>query len=291
MNVDWLMAVAVGACNSCVAVAAKGAEHARCRAAPFLVTVFAVAGITAWFTTLGGEVNWADWQLWLFGIVMGAFYVGANVVMLRANGCWPPSIVWAAANMAFVIPITLSAAFLGEPLRWVDAAIFAGVAIMLAGLVEPAAAVAGGDEKPRESAAGRWLVLGLVFATNGALMMLYKLFGVMLPGRSPSALVTIIYAAGCLISLTMLLAAGGPLRFGRAEILLGLGGGAANALAGLAMLRAMRLPAAAAFPVVQGSSLTGGVLLCAAVFRERLTPRKIGALLAGLAAMALTILR
>lgn len=54
------------------------------------------------------------------------------------------------------------------------------------------------------------------------------------------------------------------------------------------MLGAMRLPAGAVLPVLQGVSLLSGVLLCAWVFGERLTARKLVALAVGLAAMTLT---
>ena len=62
-------------------------------------------------------------------------------------------------------------------------------------------------------------------------------------------------------------------------------------LSALAMLTAMQLPAAAAFPVIQGTSLAGGVLACALVFRESLTQRKLAALAVGLGAMVLTAWR
>lgn len=296
MNVEWLMALAVGVCNSCVAVTAKAAEHTRSRAAPFLVVAFGVAAVTAglaavWSAAAGGPAAvWSDWRLWLFGAVMGVLYVAANLVLIAANGCWPPSIVWSAVNAAFVIPIAISAAFLGEPLRPIDAVIFAGVAVMLVGLYDPGRRPDGAAAEPRGVAGSRWLLLGLVVATNGALLILYKLFGVLLPGRSPAALVAILYGVGCVLSAALLAAQRG-FGFRGSELLLGLASGAANGLAALAMLGAMRLPAAQAFPVVQGSTLAGGVLACAAVFREQLTPRKLAALAAGLAATVLTVFR
>jgi len=136
MNIEWAMAVGVGVCNSGVALAAKGAERARCRVVPYCLVAFAVAGLAAFVASLGGAVNWADWRLWAFGSAMGALFLAAMAVMLHANCCWPPSIVWSAANMAFVLPILASAAVLGEPLRWMDAAIVGGVALMLAGLTD-----------------------------------------------------------------------------------------------------------------------------------------------------------
>jgi len=292
MNLAWTMAVAVGVCNSGVALASKGAERHQCRAMPFSLAAFGVAGLTAFLTTLGGKSVWADPGLWAFGGAMGALYLAATAAMLRANRCWPPSLVWSAANMAFVLPILLCALFLDEPLRWLDGAILSGVAIMLFGLVErkpPGAAAGDGSERmapPRT----HWLWLGLVFALNGALMMAYKLFGAVLPGRDPSCLVTVIYGSGFAMAVAFL-AFRGERRLRRVEAGWGLAVGTASGLSALAMLVAMRLPAGAAFPVIQGTSLAGGVLLCAIAFRETLMARKVGALAVGIGAMVLTAWR
>ena len=67
--------------------------------------------------------------------------------------------------------------------------------------------------------------------------------------------------------------------------------GIASGLTALGLLAAMRLPAAVTLPVVQGTSLAGGVLLCALVFRECLTLRKLVALVIGLGTLALTLVR
>lgn len=287
----WAMAIGVGVCNGGVALAAKGAAHTRCRAMPVGFVTFAVAGATALLVAmLGGVTGWGDWRLWAFGASMGLLYVACTPVMMRANGCWPPSIVWSTANMAFVLPILLSALFLHEPLRWMDALIVAGVAVMLAGLAEPGAAGATDATGRRVSSRQRWLLLAIVFALNGAMMLGFKLFGILLPGRSSACLVTAIYGSGAVMALAAQ-AFRGQIGISRNEFRLGLGCGAAMGLAALALLGAMRLPAASAFPVIQGTSLAGGVLLCALVFRERLTPRKLVALAIGLSAMILTVWR
>ena len=92
------------------------------------------------------------------------------------------------------------------------------------------------------------------------------------------------YGSGCVIAAVIMAVRVG-VRVNRAEAGCGLAGGVAAGLAALALLGAMKLPAASAFPVVQGSSLLASVLLCAAVFREELTARKLGALAVGLGAM------
>jgi multidrug transporter EmrE-like cation transporter len=287
----WIMAVLAGGCNAVVALASKAAERSRCRPAAYGLVAFVVAGLTAFLTTLGGEAAWGDWRLWAFGGAMGALNLAAITAMLRANRCWPPSIVWASANMAFVAPILLSALFLGEPLRGMDALIVAGVALMLAGLAEHTPSRDRADEGDGRPAPGaRWLLLGVVFATNGLLMLGFKLFGVMLPAQPSACLVAATYGCGALLAAAVQVSRG-ALRVNRAEFGWGSGAGAATSLAALALLVAMQLPAAVAFPIVQGTSLAGGVFLCALVFRERLTPRKLAALAVGLGTMALTLWR
>ena len=293
METAWIMAIGVGVCNGGVALAAKAAEHTRCRAMPVGFVTFAVAGATALLVAmLGGVTGWGDWRLWAFGASMGLMYVACTPVMMRANRCWPPSIVWSSANMAFVLPILLSALFLHEPLCWLDAVIGAGVAVMLAGLAAPdgAGAEAVDETGRRASTRQRWLLLAIVFALNGAIMLGFKLFKVLLPNQSSACLVTAIYGSGAVMALAVQ-ASRGRMGISRNEFRLGLGCGAAMSLAALALLAAMRLPAATAFPVIQGTSLAGGGCLCAAVFHERLTPRKLVALAVGLGAMILTVWR
>jgi drug/metabolite transporter (DMT)-like permease len=129
-------------------------------------------------------------------------------------------------------------------------------------------------------------LLAVVFLANGLLMFGFKLFARVLPEAYPASLIAAIY--GCAALLAAAWAGRGLAAPRSAEIGCGLGAGVASALAGLAMLGAMSLPAAAAFPVIQGVSLLGGVVLCALFFRERLTPRKLAALAVGVVVLLLT---
>lgn len=292
MDQAWIMAVAVGVCNSGVAVAGKAAERRECRPSQYALVTFMMAGVVAFFAALGTATTWGDWRLWVFGAALGVFYLAGIATGLRANRDWPPSIVWAASNMAFVLPVLLSALFLGEPLCWLDAVIVAGVMMMLTGLAQPAGKNGVTKERmlPATSARQRWTWLTLVFAANGMIMMGFKLFRVLLPGRNSAELVTVIYGSGAVLALAMQ-ACRGRIVIPKSEVGIGLASGAGMGLATFAVLFAMRLPAAAVFPVIQGTSLVGGVLACAMVFRERLTSRKLAALAAGLGAMALTAWR
>lgn len=289
MDSAWLMALGTGACNAGVALAGKGAERSRCRPAVYALIVFTVAGAVAFATTLGWPVAWGVGLLWVFGAVMGGLYLVAIAAMVLANRHWPPSLVWGTANMAFIVPVALSAALLAESLKAMDAGIALGVGLMLAGLAAVGAKTQHGTGDPAAPAWRRWGLLLAVFVANGALMFGFKLFGRVLPEASSASLIAVVYGCGALAAAVW--AGRGLASLRRTEIGYGLGAGAASALAGLAMLGAMRLPAAAAFPVIQGSSLAGGVLACALVFGERLTPRKLAALALGLGAMTLTMWR
>jgi multidrug transporter EmrE-like cation transporter len=287
VNAALILAVGSGMANAVVAVASKGAERSRCRLAPYSAIALGTAAATAFAVALEMRASWNSWPLWLFGIVMVVLFLAAIACMLRANRVWNPSMVWSAANMAFVMPILLSALTLGEPMRWVDAVIAAGLLVMLAGLADPKGV---GVSDPLPLPKGRRLLLAAVFVTNGLLMYGFKLFGVLLPAAKPSCLVAIMYGSGALVALGLLVVRG-PFRFARAEAGWGLVAGAATSAAVLALLPAMRLPAAVAFPAIQGTALVGGVLLCALFFKERLTLRKLGALLCGLAAFVLAGMR
>jgi len=121
-------------------------------------------------------------------------------------------------------------------------------------------------------------------------MLGFKLFGMLLPGRCPACLVAAMYVSGFAMAAAVH-ACRRTLAVNRAEACWGLAAGLAIGLSAMAMLSAMSLPAAAAFPVIQGMSLSGGVLVCALVFREQLTRRKLAALAVGLCAMILTLWR
>ncbi len=283
-----LAAFGSGLANAVMAMASKGAERSRCRLAPYSAVALGTAGATAFGVALAMRAVWSAWALWAFGIVMGALFLSAVASMLKANRDWNPSMVWSTANMAFVAPILLSALTLGEALRWRDGVIAAGLLVMLMGLAEPASAVSSDLSAP--SPGRRRVMLAAVFVTNGLLMFGFKLFGVLLPGVKSSCLVAIMYGSGAVAALA-LFALQGPFRVSRAEAGWGLATGTATSAAVLALLPTMQLPAAVAFPTIQGTALVGGVLLCALFFKERLTLRKLGALLCGLAALVLAGMR
>lgn len=286
MNSAILMALGAGVANTGVAVAAKAAERNICRPAPYAALTLGIASLTAAVVALMLHGAWMDGRSWALGSVLGCIYVGAIGSMLLANRVWAPSLVWSTANMAFLLPILLSALLLGEPLHWLDLLTVLGVGVMLAGLVSPTGSAA----TSTRSAAERWGVLGAVFLTNGLLMFGFKLQPALAPQASAACLSAIIYGCGSLLGWGWYLAqrqtvvTHGELRWGTTT-------GVATGLGMLALLHAMHLPAAVAFPIIQGSSLAGGVALCAVIYHEPWPLRKTVALAMGIIALIFAGLR
>ena len=218
--------------------------------------------------------------------VLGALYLGAIVSGLWANRLWPPSLVWSTSSMAFLLPILCSAALLGESLRWIDLLIVAGMLAMLAGLITPAI----DKDTVEQNTSKRWAALGTVFLINGLLMFGFKLLPRLAPGMSSACFSAVMYGSGSILAWGWYLGTRQSM-ITRTEARCGAATGIGIGLAMLALLQAMHLPAAVAFPLIQGISLAGGVALCAVIFREPWPPRKTGALFMGIIALLLTGMR
>jgi len=286
MNTAFIMAFGAGVANAGVAVASKAAERNACRVAPYAALTLAIASLTTASAAIVMHGTWMDWRLWAIGGILGVLYLGAIASMLYANSLWPPSLVWSTANMAFLLPILCSAVLLGEALRWIDVLIVAGILAMLLGLMMP---------MPRQETVGRntavrWLILGGVFLSNGLLMFGFKLFDKLAPGTSSACFSAIMYGSGSLLAWIWYLGSR-QTAITRSEVRFGVATGVGIGTAMLTLMQAMHLPAAVAFPIIQGISLAGGVALCACIFREPWPLRKTGALLTGIVALLLTAIR
>lgn len=281
------LALGSGVANAGVAVAAKAAERNACRVIPYAAMTLGTAGVTACVAALLTHGAWGGGRLWALGVVLGLIYIGAVGSVLWANRVWAPSLVWSMANMAFLLPILCSALLLHESLHWLDLAIVAGFAVMLLGLLPPRAK--GNAPAPRATA-WQWLTLGAVFLTNGLLMFGFKLHTFYAPHASTACLSAIMCGCGCLVSWGLSLGIRKTAVL-RAEVGWGMATGVATGAAILALLPAMHLPAMVAFPLIQGTSLAGGVALCAVIYREPWSLRKTAALLIGIATLLLAGMR
>jgi len=282
-----LCALGAGLVNIIVAVTVKGAEHHGCSPAKIgalsLTTGGLVALIVAWTQT----GSWLDWRLWMLGVPTGVLCYACIKTMMRANGLGPPSLPWAMANLALVVPIALSALFLKEPLCWIDGVELAAFGGMLTAFVL-------GSSHAKDVAIGNRgrliLLLTLILVFNGFLMFGFKLNSLLPAEVNHSALPLVMYASGSLLSWM------DELRKPRRKYLLreicwGGGMGIGNGTAILLLLVAMKLPAVVAFPIVQGVSFLGGICVTAVIFKEHLNRWKITGIILGLAVILLSVWR
>ena len=282
-----LCAIGAGMANSIVAVIIKGAEHHDCHPPRFgaiaLTTAFMISLIVAW--TQPG--SWFNCRLWILGTIMGVLFYTSLVSMVRANRLGPPSLPWAMANLALIVPVTLAAIFLTESLQILDGVslvAFGGMLLVF---------VLGSSRKNEVTVDNRTalvLLLILVFLTNGFLMFGFKLNSFLPAGVNTSALPAIIYGTGCLSA--WLHEVGKPKRKYRlTELYMGGGAGIGIGISVFLLLLAMKLPAAVAFPVVQGVSFLGGIFITALIYREHLNRWKITGIILGLAVILLSVWR
>lgn len=284
---EWFFALGVAGGTAINAVLAKSAERRGCRVAAFSLVTFGVAGVADLAIAMADGAVWCSPMLWGFGLAMGALYMAASAVSLHGNRCWPPSVVWAAANAGLVVPILVSV-LLGEPLRLIDIPILTGIGLMMVGMTE-----VGGGGTPAVSKVSvwlRWLLVGAVFVSNGLIMAGFKMFPRIMPGQSSASMVAVTFGFALFLALVMHLR-GERRVITRSEIGHGLGMGILMGISTVLLLGAMSLPAALVFPVIQGISLVGGAVLCAIIFRERVTWRKVSALAIGSMAIVLTVWR
>jgi len=296
-------AFATAAGNSLIAVCGKAAERSRLRPIAYAVVFQAAAAAVCLAGTPGESVPWRSARFWGLALAMGAFYVRALSAIVVANGLGPASLPWALANLSLVVPIALSALWLHEPLVLLDGAIFAAFLAMVALFVVGMR----GGEKTEVTRPGRYAAaLVEVFLANGVLMFGYKLKQGWFGAEGSSGFVAVVFGSGALIGLATPAgvawlrsrgaATGPPAQEPRSDGARrpwkwALAGGVLGGLAAQCLLAAVQLPAAAVFPIVQGTGLLGGILLIAVIFRERINAWKIASLAAGLAVVVMAGLR
>ncbi len=229
--------------------------------------------------------SWNDWRLWTLGVVLGGITYACVSVTLRANHYGPPSLPWAMANLGLIVPVGLSAIFLGESLHhtdWICLVVFGG---MLAAFIR-------GTTHAGDVQKGHWLALMLLLASvwlsNGAVMFGYKL-NAFFPGDvNRSALTPIVCITAGVVAWLDEWRQPREAFQGR-HLGWSLAMGCANGTSILLLLVAMKLPAAVAFPIIQGVSFLGGIVATAIVFHERLNLWKWLGIACGLAVILLAV--
>ena len=218
---------------------------------------------------------------------MGLLYYAAIVNMVQANRLGPPSLPWAMANLALVVPVVLAAVFLKEKLQLIDGISLLAFGGMLLAFMRGSSRT---DEVAAGNREGLVFLLILVFLTNGFLMFGFKLNSFLPVGVNTSALPAIIYGMGSLAA--WLNEYRKPHRkYHLKELYMGGGAGIGMGASIFLLLLAMKLPAVVAFPVIQGISFLGGIFTTALIYREYLNRWKITGIILGLAVILLSVWR
>jgi len=288
-----ICAISCGLTNTVVGWSFKGAQNAHCPTERFGgygsgIALLAALGMLPFFSgpCLTGGV-------WLIGSGLGVLFCATTALNVLANRMGPPSMAWSMANMGLLVPIILSWR-LGESFRWSDGVMLLVFGMMLLGFQR---GMAQADDRIRTSRGRYILLLAAVFLVNGLLMFGFKWNGMRYPDANPASLLTAMYGSAWVCFMLWTTVRHGVKTSAPANSTLwptlkwGVVLGSAISLTQILMQAAMSLPAVVAFPLIQGLSLMGGVLLMAWVYRETLNGAKIVGLMAGLAVMILSVLR
>lgn len=287
VSMPMLAALAAGVMLALLGLSYKVAESTGCRPLPFTALMsLTAAGIAAVPACLE-QAAWHEPRLWLLGAGMGLMLCGAIQLMISVNRLGSASVAWCVSNLALLVPILMSSAFLGEKLRPVHGLLLALFGAMLLAFTKGSAGE-GGMRTERRTAF--WLLLGLLFLANGLLSFGFKLKAAIYPAGSSGALALIYFGTTAAAALGAELVRSGGVRFTRAEWRAGLMAGASCSLGNLLLLVAARAPAVLVFPLAQSLSLLGGVALIAIVYKERFNAAEWVGMALGLGVLVLALL-
>ncbi len=290
MNVAIILAITAGMMFGILSLAYKYANLKKCRSAQFTFALsLSAAGVT-FFKSLTETSKWSDPLLWGLGAVMGIVIVAGIFVLMTANRLGPVSSSWTVVNVSFLLAIFLSAIVLRERLLCVDPINLAIFGLTLYLFVRGMRAESG-TSKPVSHTFLHLLTLLGVFLTNGLVAFASKLKYTFWSQANTSALPTVFYLVSALITLVMIQRQSGRLDIAKDEWKAGAMGGLLMSIGTILFLTAMSLPAAAVFPITQGTSLTAGVALTTLIAKERLNRWMVLGVLVGLLLLFAVIYR
>lgn len=245
----------------------KIAEHHKCRPVIFSF-VFSLTGAIISFAVSFTEVtHWEDPRLWLQGIVMGVMLTIALLLILEANRIGPASVSWTILNLSLLVPILISPIFFHDPVMFIDPFIVLFFVIMLLlfarGMRDP-------NAESRSRNQRHILLLIIVFLSNGLFITGNKLKFILFGNDNTAGLATIAYLVTAIIVLTIALKKNYKPLTTFTEIKIGILVGIFSASGTILFIKAMSLPATVVFPLAQGISLLGGVVLTTWIYKERL---------------------
>lgn len=285
MLMEWICAFLAAGANAGIGVSIKGAQSGRCRTACY-GAVGCIAGLCCaalLLPVLPGE-RWVA-GVWGIGAVGGLCFAGATALNVIANRMGAPSVAWSMANMGLLVPIIFGWCG-GETPEWQDFFMLLAFVLMLAALNR-------GTSSERKKVVFDWkygAVLGLVFLVNGLVMLMFKWNQWAYPEANKAGMLCATYATAAICFSVQAVRHGVVLPNGP-ERRWGLFFGFMLAATQVLMQLAMALPAAIVFPVVQGGSLLGGVLLMAFIFKEKMNLWKVTGIFLGCLVIALSVIR
>lgn len=290
MNLAIVLALSAGLFFGMLSLAYKYADMKQCRSAQFtFVLSLCAAGIT-FIKSFTETSMWDDPVLWGLGASMGGVIVVGIFVLMAANRLGPVYSSWTVVNVSFLLAIFLSAILLQEQLLCVDSInlmIFGGTLyLFLRGM----RAESGTAKSVSHTYLHLFALLG-VFLTNGLVAFASKLKYTFWGDANTSALPTVFYLVSALITWVMIQRKHGRLEISKDEWAAGALGGLLMSLGTILFLTAMSLPAAAVFPITQGTSLTAGVALTTLIAKERLNRWMVLGVLVGLLLLFAVIYR
>ncbi|MFZ5517267.1 MAG: hypothetical protein ACOY90_11550 [Candidatus Zhuqueibacterota bacterium] len=267
MSLVILYAIAAGVLFALMGLGYKIAEQHKCRPVVFSFVFSLTGGIISLITSFYEVTHWDDPRLWAQGIVMGVLLVIALLLILEANRIGPASVSWTILNLSLLVPILISPLFFHDQVLLVDPFIVLFFVIMLL-LFAHGMRVA--DTGLHRANRRFLLLLIIVFMSNGLFITGNKLKYVLFGNDNTAGLATIAYAVTAIIVLIIALKNKLRPMVSTNEVKIGILVGIFSSSGTIFFIKAMSLPATVVFPLTQGISLLGGVVLTAWIYKERL---------------------
>ncbi|HNR68390.1 MAG TPA: hypothetical protein PKN04_10805 [bacterium] len=288
MSLLVLLSLAAGGCFSLLAIVYKTAERRQCRAIPFAFAFVLVAGTLALLSNGFQTSAWSAAPLWVLGIAMGCMHAGGIILINQVNRLGPAYISWTVINLSLLLPILASAILLQEHLVKLDAFVLLLFVIMLLLFNVGMRGLQHGGKRlsPRFA-----LFLVCLWTLNGLFLFGNKLKYSYFGDNFSAELALIFYWAGGLAIVLLSLVLHQPFWPNRSERSVGFAAGFVSVAGLLMMQKAMSLPSAMVFPLIQGMSLVGGVVLTQLVFRESVNRYTLLGISCGVAILLLAVWR
>ena len=288
VSLPLLFSLLSGVAFSLLGLSYKVANHRQCRTASYTIVFVFAAGLIALLKALTEPAAWGDWRLWVLASAMGAtLYLGVLITM-HCYALGPASITWTVMNLSLLIPIFLAPLLFHERLLWIDLLLGILFVLMLLAFLR---GMADGTGAPAQTTGLFLLALCGLFIDNGLFILSYKVKYLLFHDANTAAVATVTYFSAGVIAVLVEL-----LRVRRIDIRphewrAGIYTGAASACGLLCLLASMSLPTIVTYPISQGTSLLGGVLITALVFKERLNTFKTLGLTLGIAVLMTAVFR